>query len=87
MTYCLNHDVATGNYDCPYADVVNNSICCNCNECNYRSIASNSVVNNTITCDSDSCISNSKNMVSYQHHYPQSMFNDCLDINDEDYPF
>lgn len=65
MAHCCNRDVATGKYECPYADVVNN----------------------TITCDSDSCISNSKNNVPYQHYYPQSMFNDCLDINDEDYPF
>lgn len=48
MTYCYNHDVATGKYDCPYADVVNNSICCNCNECNYKGIKEKPVVNNSI---------------------------------------
>ena len=46
-SYCYNHDVATGKYDCPYADVVNNSICCNCDECNYRGINENQVVNNS----------------------------------------
>lgn len=47
MAYCRNHDVASGKYDCPYADVVNNSICCNCDECNYKDNYINSVVNNS----------------------------------------
>ena len=47
MNYCYNHDVATGKYDCPYADVVNNSICCNCNECNYKGIYEKPVVDNS----------------------------------------
>ena len=37
MNYCYNRDVATGNYDCPYAGVVNNSITCSSKECGYSS--------------------------------------------------
>lgn len=36
--FCQNHEVACGNYDCNYADVVNNTIICNSNSCNYQSI-------------------------------------------------
>lgn len=28
MKYCFYRDVATGAYNCPYASVVNNTICC-----------------------------------------------------------
>lgn len=38
LIYCHNHDVATGNYDCPYAGVVNNSITCSSKECCYNSM-------------------------------------------------
>ena len=46
--YCDNRDVATGNYDCPYATTVLNTICCTGHECNYRGIYNkpSSVVNN-----------------------------------------
>ena len=44
MVHCYNHEVATGNYDCPYADVVNNTICCTGHECNYNDSI---VVNNS----------------------------------------
>ena len=47
MNYCFNHDVATGKYDCSYADVVNNTICCTAHECNHRGIYENQVVNNS----------------------------------------
>lgn len=47
MVHCRNHDVATGKYECPYADVVNNTICCTGHECNYRDNYKNSVVNNS----------------------------------------
>lgn len=47
MVHCHNHDVATGKYECPYADVVNNTICCTGHECNYRDNYKNSVVNNS----------------------------------------
>lgn len=57
MTYCYNHDVATGKYDCPYADVVNDSICCNCKECNYNSITKNQVVDNSLEDEIDACLS------------------------------
>lgn len=40
MKYCTYRDVHTGNYDCPYASVVNNSIVCNsseeCHSFDYR---------------------------------------------------
>lgn len=47
--YCDNRDVATGNYDCPYATTVINTICCTGHECNYRGIYNkpSDVVNNT----------------------------------------
>jgi len=57
MAYCRNHDVATGKYDCPYADVVNNSICCNCDECNYKGIFEKSVVDNSLNDEDDECLS------------------------------
>ena len=36
LAYCRYHDVATGVYECPYAEVVNNSIVCN-HTCMYNS--------------------------------------------------
>lgn len=45
--YCSNRDVATGNYDCPYATTVLNTICCTGHECNYKGIYEKSVVNNS----------------------------------------
>ena len=47
--YCDNRDVATGNYDCPYATTVLNTICCTGHECNYRGIYNKPVVNNEET--------------------------------------
>lgn len=35
MNYCTYREVMTGNYDCPYATVVNNSVVCTSKECNY----------------------------------------------------
>lgn len=32
MKYCTYREVHTGNYNCPYASVVNNSIVCNSSE-------------------------------------------------------
>lgn len=45
--YCSNRDVATGNYDCPYATTVVNTICCTGHECNHRGIYEKPVVNNS----------------------------------------
>lgn len=45
--YCSNRDVATGNYDCPYATTVMNTICCTGHECNYKGIYEKPVVNNS----------------------------------------
>lgn len=45
--YCSNRDVATGNYDCPYATTVLNTICCTGHECNYKGIYEKPVVNNS----------------------------------------
>lgn len=36
--FCKYHDVATGKYECPYADVVDNTIICNAKNCIYQSI-------------------------------------------------
>ncbi|MBQ2285582.1 MAG: hypothetical protein II244_07955 [Clostridia bacterium] len=36
LAYCRYHKVATGEYECPYADVVNNTIVCN-RTCVYNS--------------------------------------------------
>lgn len=47
--YCGNRDVATGNYDCPYATTVFNTICCTGHECNYKGIYNKPVVNNENT--------------------------------------
>lgn len=48
--YCDNRDVATGNYDCPYATTVMNTICCTGQECNYKGIYNkpSEVVNNSV---------------------------------------
>ena len=35
MNYCTYREVMTGNYDCPYATVVNNSVVCTSKECNH----------------------------------------------------
>ena len=40
LPFCKNHEVACGNYDCNYADVVNNTIICTAKTCNYQSIYS-----------------------------------------------
>ena len=45
--YCSNRDVATGNYDCPYATTVMNTICCTGHECNHKVIYEKPVVNNS----------------------------------------
>ena len=45
--YCSNRDVATGNYDCPYATTIMNTICCTGHECNHKGIYEKPVVNNT----------------------------------------
>ena len=44
--YCRNHDVATGAYECPCADVIDNTICCT-QHCKYNgNDEKSSVVNN-----------------------------------------
>ena len=55
--YCSNRDVATGNYDCPYATTVMNTICCTGHECNHKGIYEKPVVNNTIEDEDDVCLS------------------------------
>ena len=47
--YCDNRDVATGNYDCPYATTILNTICCTGHECTYKGIYNKPVVNNEET--------------------------------------
>lgn len=36
MNYCTYRDVMTGNYNCPYATVVNNSVVCTSKECGHN---------------------------------------------------
>ena len=36
MPHCYNHDVATCSYECPYADVVDNTIMCTTDSCWYQ---------------------------------------------------
>ena len=55
--YCSNRDVATGKYDCPYADVVNNTICCTGHECNHKGIYEKPVVENYLDDEDDECLS------------------------------
>ena len=38
LIYCRNHDVAVGSYECPCANLVNNSIVCTSKECRYNSL-------------------------------------------------
>ena len=38
LIYCSNHDVAVGTYECPCANLVNNSIVCTSKECRYNSM-------------------------------------------------
>lgn len=55
--YCSNRDVATGNYDCPYATTVMNTICCTGHECNHKGIYEKPVVNNSLDDEDDECLS------------------------------
>lgn len=57
MKYCFYRDVATGAYNCPYASVVNNTICCTGQECNYMGIHENQVVDNSLDDEIDACLS------------------------------
>ena len=82
--YCSNRDVATGNYDCPYATTVMNTICCTGHECNHKGIYEKSVVNNTICCTGHEC--------NYRDNYKNSVVNNSapfepIVINEEDLPF
>ena len=43
--YCRNHDVATGAYECPCADVIDNTICCT-QHCKYNGNNKKSSVDN-----------------------------------------
>lgn len=83
-SYCNNHDVATGKYDCPYADVVNNTLCCTSHECNYND---SRVVDNYLDDDDDECL-------SYPYFNPEAP--DCCtyapeacyyDADPDKYPF
>lgn len=46
--YCHSHDVATGKYECPYADLIDNTICCTavCVYNKHPDFKKNEVVNN-----------------------------------------
>ena len=47
MNYCTYRDVFTGNYDCPYATVVNNSVVCTSKECNHSDSMKNQFLGET----------------------------------------
>lgn len=56
LIYCHNHDVAVGTYECPYVNLVNNSIVCTSKECRYNSehilftsSSANAIVVNNLT--------------------------------------
>lgn len=55
--YCSNRDVATGNYDCPYATTVMNTICCTGHECNHKGIYEKPVVDKSLDDEIDECLS------------------------------
>lgn len=55
--YCCNHDVATGKYECPYADIIENTICCTVHECNHKGIYEKPVVDNSLEDEIDVCLS------------------------------
>ena len=82
MRYCFYHDVATGKYDCPYADVVNNSICCNCNECNYKGNNQKPVVDN---------LTEEERYIYCKTHlgslYGKSVYDLLANMSDEAFPF
>lgn len=44
--FCHNHDVATHKYDCPYADIIDNTICCTAT-CVYNKKIEHTVVSNS----------------------------------------
>lgn len=44
--FCHNHEVASHKYDCPYADVIDNTICCTAT-CIYNNKAEDTVASNS----------------------------------------
>ena len=44
--FCHNHDVATQKYECPYADIIDNTICCTAT-CVYNKKFEHTVASNS----------------------------------------
>ena len=44
--FCHNHDVATHKYECPYADIIDNTICCTAT-CIYNKKTEDTVASNS----------------------------------------
>lgn len=74
--FCKNHDVACGNYDCNYADIVNNTIICNAKNCNHQSIYTSRKLN-----DYNECKLRSGSI------YGKTVYDLLSNMSDEDYPF
>lgn len=77
--YCHSHEVATGQYECPYADLIDNTICCDV-PCIFNTLGIQ------MGLDKNPYV---ETMDEYGNeiYLPQSYFNDVLDMNEEDYPF
>lgn len=77
--YCHSHEVATGQYECPYADLIDNTICCEA-VCKYN------MLGRELGKTEDPYVK-VENEFGLETYLPQSYFNDVLDMKDEDYPF
>ena len=77
--YCHSHEVATGQYECPYADLIDNTICCEA-VCKYNMLGRE--LGNT-----EDPYVKVENEFGLETYLPQSYFNDVLDMKEEDFPF
>lgn len=79
--FCKNHDVACGNYNCNYADVVNNTIVCNAKICNHQSTYTPIKLTN----DNEKDYREAKLKIGSV--YGKSVYDLLSNMSDEDYPF
>lgn len=77
--YCHSYEVATGLYECPYADLIDNTICC-------EAVCKNNMLGRELGKTEEPYIK-VENKFGLEAYLPQSYFNDVLDMNEEDYPF
>ena len=84
LIYCRNHDVAVGTYECPCANLVNNSIVCTSKECRYNSmhIRFTSSSANAILFDNYEMCKNNLGSV-----YGKSVYDLLANMSDKEYPF